>query len=112
MLENIQKKMMNGYIAKDLTQMVHEVPKNFSRVMDMQCERVQKLAKRAYRIPFYRERFEACGCTPDDFHSAEDLAKFPVMTRADLRTWMQEVLKDYDEASGQQSAQKHRFSHI
>ena len=88
MLENIQKKMMNGYIAKDLTQMVHEVPKNFSKVMDMQCERVQKLAKRAYRIPFYRERFDRAGVKPSDIRTGDDLTKLPVLTKDELREWM------------------------
>ena len=78
-----------------------KVPTDAPRIRSRQGKKIHKLMKKAYTIPFYRERFEACGCTPDDFHSAEDLAKFPVMTRADLRSWMQEVLKDYDEASGQ-----------
>ena len=83
------------YLAK----LDRKVPTDTARIHRRQGKKIHKVMKRAYEIPFYRERFEACGLSPDDFHSAEDLARFPVMTRADLRSWMQDVLKDYDEAS-------------
>ena len=85
------------YLAK----LDRRVPTDHRRIRDRQGKKIHKVMKKAYQIPFYRKRFDENGLTPDDFHSAEDLAKFPVMTRADLRGWMQEVLKDYDEASGQ-----------
>ena len=84
------------YLAK----LDRKVPTDHRKIRERQGKKIHKLMKNAYTIPFYRERFEACGCTPDDFRSGEDLAKFPVMTRADLRSWMQEVLKDYDEEKG------------
>ena len=55
MLENVQKKLMNGYILADLPKMAHSIPKNFSKVMQLQNERVRKLAECAYRIDFYKE---------------------------------------------------------
>lgn len=47
--------------------------------------------KAAYKIPFYRKKFDDNQLTPDDFHCSEDLVKFPVITKADLRTWMKEL---------------------
>lgn len=56
-----------------------------------QNRNVHKLMKAAYRIPFYRARFDANHLTPDDFHSSEDLAKFPVLTKDELRKWMKDL---------------------
>jgi phenylacetate-coenzyme A ligase PaaK-like adenylate-forming protein len=50
--------------------------------------------KKAYNIPVYREKFEQSGTTPDDYHCAEDLAKFPTLTKPELRLWMQKELED------------------
>ena len=70
-----------------------KIPTDRTFIRKRQGKKVHELMKCAYEVPFYRERFERCHLTPDDFHSAEDLAKFPVLTRADLREWMQ---KEYD----------------
>ena len=47
MKEKIQKKLMNGYLLADLPKMAWQIPKNFSKVMQVQNQRVQALAKRA-----------------------------------------------------------------
>ena len=69
--------------------------KDFSRAPQKrkkkQNKNVYKLMKAAYEIPFYRKRFEEHHLTPEDFHCAEDLAKFPVLTKAELREWMKEL---------------------
>ena len=88
MLENLQKKMMNGYLLANLGKMSLEVPKNFSKVMEVQNRRVQKLAQRAYRIPFYRERFDRAGVKPGEIRTGDDLTRLPVLTKDELREWM------------------------
>ncbi len=88
MLENVQKKLMNGYILADLPKMAHRIPKNFSKVMQLQNERVRKLAECAYRIDFYKERFDRAGVKPEDIRSGDDLTKLPVLTKNELREWM------------------------
>ena len=50
--------------------------------------RLKKLMREAYKIPFYRERFDQVGLKPSDFNCTEDLYKFPVLTKDDLRKWM------------------------
>ena len=82
------KKLMNLYLFLDLSKMVHKIPKNFSKVMRMQNERVQTLVKRAYEIPFYKERFDKAGVKPEDIRTGDDLTKLPVLTKDELREWM------------------------
>lgn len=84
----LDKKLMNVYIFGDLQKMVREVPKNFSRAMRLQNERVQALARRAYEIPFYQERFDRAGVKPEDIRTGDDLTKLPVLTKDELREWM------------------------
>ena len=82
MLENVQKKMMNACLVADLPKMAHEIPANFSHVMKLQEKRVQRLVKRAYEIPFYRERFDRAGVKPEDIRTGDDLTKLPVLTKS------------------------------
>lgn len=60
----------------------------------IQNRRLRKLVKRAYKIPFYKERFDKVGVKPNDIKSKEDLSKLPVLTKAEYREWMNEELKD------------------
>lgn len=64
---------------------------NPKRIKDTQNRNVHKMMEHAYHIPFYRKRFDENHLTPDDFHSSEDLVKFPVLTKAELRAWMKEM---------------------
>ena len=93
MLEKLQKKLGNVYLFFDLQKMVHKVPDNFSRVMMIQNKRVRKLAEHAYTIPFYRDRFDRAGITPEDIRTGDDLTKLPILTKDELREWMG-ALKD------------------
>ncbi len=71
--------------------------KNCDRILRTQNRRVHELMKAAYEIPFYRARFEQTGTTPDDYHCAEDLYKFPLLTKDQLRDWMDEEAEKYPE---------------
>ena len=62
--------------------------KNCDRMLETQNRKIHELMKIAYEIPFYRERFEASGTTPDAFHNAQDLYKFPLLTKDEVREWM------------------------
>ncbi|HCE74027.1 MAG TPA: hypothetical protein DEP67_06160, partial [Lachnospiraceae bacterium] len=83
-----EKKWMNLYLFSDLPKMAHRIPKDFTHVMKLQNERVQALARRAYEIPFYKERFDRAGVSPEDIRTGDDLTKLPVLTKDELRTWM------------------------
>jgi phenylacetate-CoA ligase len=52
----------------------------------LQLNRLREVLHRAHdRIPHYRKRFAAAGVHPDDLHSLDDIAKFPLTSKEDLR---------------------------
>ena len=52
----------------------------------LQLERMQWSLRHAYdNVPHHRQSFDAAGVHPDDLRSLSDLAKFPFMTKKDLR---------------------------
>lgn len=55
-------------------------------IKKLQSERLVKQVRHVYdNVPFYRERMDAIGVTPDDIHGIEDLHKLPFITKDDLR---------------------------
>lgn len=87
----IKKEFKNVMTLYYLGKLDKKIPRDYRKAKEKQDKLVHETMKAAYNnVPFYRERFEKCGLTPDDFHSAEDLVKFPIMTRKELREWMQE----------------------
>ena len=67
--------------------------KNYRRMKKKQDRLVHEIMTRAYEIPFYRQRFEETQTTPDDYHCGEDLYKFPVLYKDDLREWLDEEVR-------------------
>jgi phenylacetate-CoA ligase len=52
----------------------------------LQLERLRRTLRHAYaNVPFYRKQFDAAGVSPQECRSLEDLARFPVTTKNDLR---------------------------
>ena len=52
----------------------------------LQLDRLRWTLRYAYaNVPFYRNKFDAAGVSPEDCRSLEDLASFPVTTKDDLR---------------------------
>lgn len=88
MFDKLQKKLGNVYLFLDLTRMTKKIPKDFTKVMKVRDRRVRKLVKKAYQIPFYRERFDAAGVRPEEIRTGEDLTRLPVLTKDELREWM------------------------
>ena len=93
MFDKLQRKLVNVFIFLDLTKMEKKVPYNQKKVVPMQNRRVQKLVKKAYKIPFYKERFDRAGVKPEDIKTGDDLAKLPLLTKDELRGWMKEEEK-------------------
>ena len=99
MLDNLQKKLVNFYIFSDLQKMKKRIPYNYPEVKKIQEKRIRTLMNKAYKIPFYRERFDKAGVKPEDIKTAEDLAKLPILYKSELREWMRELDKDPKYAS-------------
>ncbi len=52
----------------------------------LQLERLKETLARVYeRVPFYRERLDACGIKPSDLEKPEDISRLPFTTKNDLR---------------------------
>lgn len=56
-----------------------------SRLEKLQMERLQQTLARCMRIPFYKQRFAACGLRPEDIRTLDDVQKLPFTTKQDLR---------------------------
>jgi len=50
-----------------------------------QLERLRKRAERAYRVPFFRRRWDEAGFSPSSLESLEDLSRAPTYTVEDIR---------------------------
>ena len=86
----LKKELKNLMTFYYLGKLDKKIPTDYKKAKERQDKLVHQTMKRAYEhVPYYRAIFEEKGLTPDDFHSTEDLVKFPVMTRQDLRAWMQ-----------------------
>ncbi len=56
------------------------------KLRELQLERLKRTVKRAYeKIPYYRNKFNEAGITPEDIKNLEDLKKIPFTSKADLR---------------------------
>ncbi len=55
-------------------------------IKEIQSERLRALMKHACdNVPYYHQKFEERGLTPQDINSSEDLVKLPILTRNDVR---------------------------
>lgn len=53
---------------------------------ELQLKRLQVVVKRAYEnVPYYRQRLEEAGVTPEDIQTLKDIEKIPFTTKSDLR---------------------------
>ena len=88
---HLEKKLMNVMTLGYLLTLDKKVPKDRVKMKKKQNKKVHELMTAAYQIPFYRRKFDECRLTPDDFHCSEDLARFPLLTKAELREWMKDL---------------------
>ena len=89
----LQKKLMNVYLFLDLFKMKTKVKDYVRFGKKIQERRLHSLVRRAYKIPFYKERFDKAGVKPGDIRTGDDLAKLPILTKDELREWMAEEIK-------------------
>ncbi len=56
------------------------------RLAELQLDRLRTTLRRAYEcVPHYRRAFETAGVHPDDCRGLDDLRRFPLTTKQDLR---------------------------
>ncbi len=57
-----------------------------SEMKALQSERLKKMVKHAYEnVPFYKQKFDEMGLSPDDIQGIEDITKLPFTLKTDLR---------------------------
>jgi len=53
---------------------------------ELQLKRLQVVVKRAYEnVPYYRQRLDEAGVTPEEIQTLKDIEKIPFTTKSDLR---------------------------
>ena len=58
-------------------------------------ERIAYIIEQAYNhCPYYRKKYDAAGVCPTDFRQLEDLQKFPVLTKEEIRENMAGMIAD------------------
>ena len=90
----LQKKLLNFLIFKNLLFLNTKKKPDPKKTLKKQNKRIKKLVKKAYSIPFYKERFDKSGVKPEDIKCASDFSKLPVLTKEDLRNWMNSITND------------------
>ena len=73
--------MLNARIGYDAIENA-----SIDEIRGLQAQRLKRTLRHVYRnSPVYRKKFDDYGVHPDDLGSLEDLGKFPLTTKADLR---------------------------
>src|SRR3990167_7156741 len=76
----------NGYTDLSILAQLHQREK-LSRedIKALQFKKLKKLLIHAYRtVPFYRERFDACGFSAEAFSDNSELRGIPVLNKTDI----------------------------
>lgn len=94
-----ERKWMQLYMIEDLGRMTRKYTGDYSKIMETQEKRVRRLMKIASHHSFYQRRFKEAGIDPEEIKTGNDLAKLPVITKDELREWMN-YLKDKPEYKG------------
>ena len=71
---------MQNYYQREIETMPYE------DLRQLQNERLRKQVQHVWEnVPYYREKMEKKGVTPEDIQSVDDLYKLPFLSKADLR---------------------------
>lgn len=89
MITKLERKLVNLLLLCDYLFLERKADPNPRKEERVQRRRLRKLVKRAYKMPFYRERFDRVGLTPADITEASDLLRLPMLTKRELQEWME-----------------------
>ncbi len=66
-----------------------------AQIEKYKTEQLKKIITYAYdHCPFYKRWYDSCGVSPDDFHTLEDIKKFPVLTKEMVRENWRDMVSD------------------
>jgi len=67
-------------------QLMYNIKRSPKEIKKIQWRMFKKILAHAYNdVPFYRERFQKAGITPDNIQSRKDIKKIPITTKEELR---------------------------
>lgn len=73
-------------VKKNLDLFAHMLNKSEKEVQEYQFKKLSQMVKHAFEnVPLYREKWTEAGVGPGDLTKLEDLAKFPIISKDDLR---------------------------
>jgi phenylacetate-CoA ligase len=83
---SLGRRARNIAYAGALSQLEHRVPFwPLERTLRLQRRRIRAVVKHAYEtVPFYCREMDTRGLRPEDFSTAEDLTRLPLISAADL----------------------------
>lgn len=84
----LQRTFFYFYVAFYYFKLNIQIKSRPQTTVKSQKKNIARLIRRAYKIPFYRERFEKANILPSDIRGVEDLKKLPVLTKEEYREWM------------------------
>lgn len=84
----IERKLMTLFMGIEFIKLMLHYPFHQKRMKRYQERKLQKLMRHAYTIPFYRARFDQVKMKPEDFHTIDDLKRFPPLTKAEYRDYI------------------------
>ena len=65
------------------------------RIRAYKEEHISRILEQAYKhCPYYRQKYAAVGLSPSDFKQIEDLRKFPILTKEEIRENWQGMVAD------------------
>jgi phenylacetate-CoA ligase len=86
---NLGRATLNVKVLFQLRRLLKNFPFRADAIRRMQYVKLRALLDHAYKLPFYRKRLDDAGMPPEKFRSVDDLERIPVLTKADLREWIQ-----------------------
>lgn len=82
----MQRERFNGAFRRKLAELLESEWWSAERIAEYQDAQTRAVVRDAYDyVPFYRERMQQVGVTPDDIHGVADLPLIPITTKADIR---------------------------
>lgn len=94
----MQRKMFNLYAAEALVRQLRYSYGSDKYRAKIRARNLRRCLESAYKIPFYRRRFDDAGITPADIHDVNDLVKLPILTKEQYREWIsEEKLKEQNQ---------------
>ncbi|WP_297906223.1 phenylacetate--CoA ligase family protein [uncultured Parabacteroides sp.] len=85
----------NGQYNDVYRQLIKSDEVSYAEIIRYKEAETYKILDYAYRhCPYYKSSFLQAGVTPADFKTMEDLLKFPVLTKEDVRTYWMGMISD------------------